>query len=46
LRHVVVWLGTKEFEMHVTVAEVEDEGILGMDFLSQADSHCKKPSVD
>jgi len=45
LRHVVVWLGTKEFEMHVTV-EVEDEGILGMDFLSQADSHCKKPSVD
>ena len=25
--------------MHVIVAEVEDEGILGMDFLSQADSH-------
>ena len=32
-------LGTKEFEMHVIVAEVEDEGILGMDFLSQVDSH-------
>jgi len=25
--------------MHVIVAEVEDEGILGMDFLSQADWH-------
>ena len=32
-------LGTKEFKMHVIVAEVEDEGILGMDFLSQVDSH-------
>ena len=32
LGHVVVRLGTKEFEMHVIVAEVEDEGILGMDF--------------
>ena len=39
LGHVVVHLGTKEFEMHVIVAEVEDEGILGMDFLSQVDSH-------
>ena len=39
LGHVVVRLGTKEFEMHVIVAEVEDEGILGMDFLSQVDSH-------
>ena len=37
--HVAVRLGTKEFLMHVTVAEVEDKGILGMDFLSQADSH-------
>ena len=49
LGHVVVHLGTKEFLMHVIVAEVEDEGILGMDFLSQADSHIdiiKKPSVD
>ena len=25
--------------MHVIVAEIEDEGILGMDLLSQADSH-------
>ena len=38
LGHVVVRLGTKEIEMHVIVAEVEDEGILGMDFLSQVDS--------
>ena len=37
--HVVVRLGTKEFQMHVVVAEIEDECILGMDFLSQADSH-------
>ena len=42
LGHVVVHLGTKEFEMHVIVAEVEDEGILGMDFLSQVDSHIDK----
>ena len=39
LGHVVVHLGTKEFHMHVIVAEVEDERILGMDFLSQIDSH-------
>lgn len=39
LGHVVVHLGTKEFQIHVIVAEVEDEGILGMDFLSQFDSH-------
>ena len=39
LGHVAVRLGTKEFQMHVIVADVEDEGILGMDFLSQADSH-------
>ena len=32
-------LGTKEFQMHVVVAEVEDQGILGMDFLSQVHSH-------
>ena len=32
-------LGTTDFQMHVIVAEVEDEGILGMDFLSQVDSH-------
>ena len=38
LGHVVVRLGTKEFEMHVIVAEVEDEGILGIYFLSQVDS--------
>ena len=25
--------------MHVIVGEVEDEGILGMEFLSQVDSH-------
>ena len=37
--HVVVRLGTKEFQMHVVVAEIEDEGILGLEFLSQADSH-------
>lgn len=39
LGHIIVRLGTKEFRMHVIVAEVEDEGILGMDFLSQVDSH-------
>ena len=39
LGHVVVCLGTKEFQMHVIVVEIEDEGILGVDFLSQADSH-------
>ena len=39
LGHVAVRLGTKEFLMHVIVAEVEDEGILGMDVLSQVDSH-------
>ncbi|KAL9970195.1 hypothetical protein ACROYT_G022529 [Oculina patagonica] len=36
--HVVVHLGTKEFQMCVIVADIEDEGILGMDFLSQVDS--------
>ena len=39
LEHVVVCLGTNEIQMHVIVAEVEDEDILGMDFPSQADSH-------
>ena len=39
LGHVAVRLDTKEFLMQVIVADVEDEGILGMDFLSQADSH-------
>ena len=38
LGHVVVRLGTKDFQIHVIVAEVEDKGILGMDFLSQVDS--------
>ena len=28
--HVVVRLSTKEFQMHVVVAEIDDEGILGM----------------
>ena len=37
--HVVVHLGTKEFQVHVVVTEVEDQGTLGMDFLSQVDSH-------
>ena len=37
--HVVVRLGTKEFQMRVVVAEIEDEGNLGMDLLSQCDSH-------
>ena len=49
LGHVVVHLGTRDFQMPVIVAEVEDEGILGMDFLSQVDSHIdivKKSSVD
>ena len=49
LGHVVVRLGTRDFQMPVIVAEVEDEGILGMDFLSQVDSHIdivKKSSVD
>ena len=45
LGHVVVHLGTKEFHMHVIVAEVEDEGILGMDFLSQVDSHNLNPKA-
>ena len=36
--HVVMRLGNSEFQMHVIVAEIEDEGILGMDFLSQVDS--------
>lgn len=36
--HVVVHLGTKEFQMCVIVADIEDEAILGMDFLSQVDS--------
>lgn len=36
--HVVLCLGNSEFQMHVIVAEVEDEGILGMEFLSQVDS--------
>ena len=31
-------LGNSEFQMHVIVAEIEDEGILGIDFLSQVDS--------
>ena len=31
-------LGNSEFQMLVIVAEIEDEGILGMDFLSQVDS--------
>ena len=37
--YVVVQMGTKEFQMHVVVAEVEDQSILGMDVLSQVDSH-------
>ena len=36
--HAVVRLGNSEFQMHVIVAEIEDEGISGMDFLSQVDS--------
>ena len=36
--HVVMRLGNSEFQMHVIVAEIEDEGILGKDFLSQVDS--------
>ena len=36
--HVVMRLGNSEFQMLVIVAEIEDEGILGMDFLSQVDS--------
>ena len=35
--HVVMRLGNSEFQMHVIVAEIEDEGILGIDFLSQVD---------
>ena len=30
--HVVMRLGNSEFQMHVIFAEIEDEGILGMDF--------------
>ena len=39
--------GNSEFQMHVIVGEVEDEGILGMEFLSQVDSridNCEKSS--
>ena len=36
--HAVMRLGNSEFQMHVIVAEIEDEGILGVDFLSQVDS--------
>ena len=39
LGHVVVRLGAKEFQTHFIVAEVEDEGILAIGFLSQADSY-------
>ena len=38
LAHVVVHLGTKEFQMHVIVAATEDEVILDMDILTQVDS--------
>ena len=31
-------LGNSEFQMHLIVAEIENEGILSMDFLSQVDS--------
>lgn len=34
----VVHLGNNEYQMHVIVAEVEDEGVLGMDFLPKVDS--------
>ena len=37
--HVVVRLGTKEFQCMWFVAQIEDEGILGIKCLSQADSH-------
>ena len=46
--HVILCPGNSEFQMHVIVAEVEDEGILGMEFLSQVDSRiddCEKSSV-
>ena len=42
--HVVMRLGNSEFQMHVIVAEIEDEGILGMDFLSQVDSRIDIPT--
>ena len=38
VENVVVRRGNSWFQMHVIVAEVEAEGILGMDFLSQVDS--------
>ena len=48
--HFVVHLGTKEFQVHVIVAEVEDEGILGMNFFSLVDLHVdivkKKVSIN
>ena len=31
-------LGNSGFQMHVIVAEIEDEGIFGLDLLSQVDS--------
>ena len=36
--HVVMRLGNSKFQMHVIVAEIEDEVILWMDFLAQVDS--------
>ena len=36
--HVVVRLGNSGFQMHVIVPEIEDEGIFGLDPLSQVDS--------
>ena len=36
--HVVVRLGNSGFQMHVIVAEIEDEGIFGLDPRSQVDS--------
>lgn len=39
VENILLDLGTRDFQMHVVVADTEDKGILGMDFLSQVDSH-------
>lgn len=39
VENILLDFGTRDFQMHVVVADTEDKGILGMDFLSQVDSH-------
>jgi len=39
VENILLDFGTRDFQMHVVVADIEDKGVLGMDFLSQVDSH-------